>query len=853
MQLQLRAPLALSLALLISVIAAPVTASPDDDQKACSAAETKADDGIAACGRQIEAKARELALSYHSRGLFWFSKKELDKAIADYSKAIELDSNLGRAYHNRADALSAKGDFDRAIADYGDAIWIDGKGPVSWNNRGLAHKAKGNFARAIADFDQAIKLDPNYTAAFTNRGQTYEARAKADLDHAKVDYKAALALPQKYPTGRSAHDTARARLAELEPALVRPTPTPPSIPVGPTFADDQRVCNSSRSKPDDGIAACTRQIASGRWTGHNLAISYYNRGIFWYDKDEPDKAIEDYNKAIELSPNYASAFNNRGNAWAAKGDLDRAIADYNRAIEIDGKDPFRWNNRGLAWRRKGDYDRAIADFDQAIKVDPGYTAAYTNRGQAYEDKGEIARAKADYRAALAVPQKYGNGRWAHDRARERLAALPADTPSSPPSALPPRASAPTFEEDQKACNSSDTKLDDGIAACTRQIASGRWQGHDLAISYYNRGIFWYDKEENDKAIADYTKAIELSPNYASAYNNRGNAYSAKGDLDRALADYDKAIHIDPKDPFRWNNRGLIWKRKGDLGLAIFDFDQAIKIDPGYTAAYTNRGQAHEEKGEVENAKADYRAALAVPQKYSNGKWAHDKARERLSALGTPEDLVPPGTPRAEKSSFDEDQKLCNSSDTPIDAGIAACTRQIESGRWKGHNLAISYYNRGIFYYDKDDLDKAIADYTKAIELSPEYSSAFNNRGNAWSAKGDLDKALVDYDNAIRIDGKDPFRWNNRGLIWRRKGEYDRAIADFDQAIKIDPGYTAAYTNRGQAYEGKGDTERALADYKAALAVPQKYSNGKYAHDKARERLAALLPPSPPAPPAPKAE
>ena len=403
----------------------------------------------------------------------------------------------------------------------------------------------------------------------------------------------------------------------------------------------------------------------------------------------------------------------------------------------------------------------------------------------------------------------------------------------------------SFDKDQKLCNSSDTKIEDGIAACTRQIESGRWEGHDLAISYYNRGIFWYDKEENDKAIADYTKAIELSPDYASAFNNRGNAFAAKGDLDRAIADYDRAIEIDPKDPFRWNNRGLAWKRKSQYDRAIADFDQAIKVDAGYTAAYTNRGETYEAKGDIERAKVDYLAALAVPQKYGNGKWAHETARDRLLALGAPAESLPPAA-RAGATPFEEDQRLCNSSDTKIDEGIAACTRQIASGRWTGHNLAISYYNRGIFHYDKDELDKAIDDYSKAIELSPEYSSAFNNRGNAWSAKGDLDRALADYDTAIRIDGKDPFRWNNRGLIYRRKADYDRAIADFDQAIKLDPGYTAAYTNRGQAYEDKGDIERAKSDYRAALAVPQKYANGKYAHDKANERLAALAarPPEP---------
>src|SRR5262249_13865389 len=56
-------------------------------------------------------------------------------------------------------------------------------------------------------------------------------------------------------------------------------------------------------------------------------------------------------------------------------------------------------------------------------------------------------------------------------------------------------------------------------------------------------------------------------------------------------------------------------------------------------------------------------------------------------------------------------------------------------------------------------------------------------------------------------------------------------------------YTAAYTNRALAYERKGDRDRARTEFEAALAVPQKYNNGKWAHDTARERLAALAPSS----------
>ena len=52
--------------------------------------------------------------------------------------------------------------------------------------------------------------------------------------------------------------------------------------------------------------------------------------------------------------------------------------------------------------------------------------------------------------------------------------------------------------------------------------------------------------DEDRAIADYGKAIEINPRYANAYNNRSIAYRAKGDNEHAGADYSKAIEIDPK-------------------------------------------------------------------------------------------------------------------------------------------------------------------------------------------------------------------------------------------------------------------------------------------------------------------
>ena len=72
-------------------------------------------------------------------------------------------------------------------------------------------------------------------------------------------------------------------------------------------------------------------------------------------------------------------------------------------------------------QEKGDHDRAIADFGEALRLDPDDARAYANRGAIYEKKGDLERARADFRAVLAMPPKDGD--WAHNNARERLAAL----------------------------------------------------------------------------------------------------------------------------------------------------------------------------------------------------------------------------------------------------------------------------------------------------------------------------------------------------------------------------------------------------------------------------------------------
>jgi tetratricopeptide (TPR) repeat protein len=142
-------------------------------------------------------------------------------------------------------------------------------------------------------------------------------------------------------------------------------------------------------------------------------------------------------------------------------------------------------------------------------------------------------------------------------------------------------------------------------------------------------------------------------------------------------------------------------------------------------------------------------------------------------------------------------------------------------------LANAYLNRGGAYANNGDLDRASADFTKAIELDPKYAAAYLIRGNLYGKKGDLDRAIADYTEAIRLNPKYALAYNNRGLDYLNKGDLDRAIADLDKAIELDPKFALAYLNRGNVYYKKADFDRAIADYDKAIELDSKFALAYY--------------------------
>ncbi|OGP69033.1 MAG: hypothetical protein A2170_06220 [Deltaproteobacteria bacterium RBG_13_53_10] len=98
--------------------------------------------------------------------------------------------------------------------------------------------------------------------------------------------------------------------------------------------------------------------------------------------------------------------------------------------------------------------------------------------------------------------------------------------------------------------------------------------------------------------------------------------------------------------------------------------------------------------------------------------------------------------------------------------------------------AEAYYNRGNAYWDKGQLDQAILDYNRALELNPGYAEAYNNRGVAYRNKGQYDQAILDYNKAFEINPRFAEVYYIRAVTYYHKKDYGKSWEDVHLAQSL---------------------------------------------------------------------
>jgi tetratricopeptide (TPR) repeat protein len=127
----------------------------------------------------------------------------------------------------------------------------------------------------------------------------------------------------------------------------------------------------------------------------------------------------------------------------------------------------------------------------------------------------------------------------------------------------------------------------------------------------SRGKTLFDMGRTPEAIAEYTKAIDLDPNFAEARINRGAAYGKLGKTDLALADFNKGVELKPENSNGYFNRSILYAQMSKFDLAVRDYDIYLTYEPNNVPVLYERAMAKRKLGRHAEAIEDYNQILRI--------------------------------------------------------------------------------------------------------------------------------------------------------------------------------------------------------------------------------------------------
>jgi tetratricopeptide (TPR) repeat protein len=607
----------------------------------------------------------------------------------------------------------------------------------------------------------------------------------------------------------------------------------------------------------------------------NKVKKYFEEGNKFYDEQNYEKALDCFQKAIELNPQYAEAYKRIGNIYFALQDYEKVIKYNKKAIKYKPDYIDAYFNAGLACHYKQDYNNVIKYFKKVIELDPNETEAYNYIGVAYIQKYEddiaieyfkkgIEQNPNDAYAYFSIGLVYNNKNDA--KTIEYLQKAIKLNPKHIDSHFYLGIAYQKTQNFHKAIKCFQTVIglnqNNAEAYFLLGVNYVLWKNdYDYAIScyqkvieinpyhagaYFNIGNAYAAKySDNDKAFIYFRKALELKPDYADVYLNMGMAYERKQNHKKAFECYRKAIELNPNsdNPMyapAYNNIGNMYIVKRDYNKALWHFKKAIELQPDLESAYNNAAGVYFYKQDYDNAAKYIQKAVELNPihiyavYYNNIGLAYDSRQDYDKAIECFQraiellpytdvfgdgdgDILVINHEHCKKQDYRFEYRniTVNSYEELYDTNSSK-QEIIESESGFAEGL---FSNMGNIYRKKLDYDKSIQYLQKSIALNPNYSVAYFNMGITYTQKKDYDNAIEYYQIAIEKKYKESSKvYNEMAIVYHYKQDYTKAIECYLKAIELENDYAEAYYNMGLAYREKNDYYNEIRCYQKAVEL-----------------------------------
>lgn len=348
------------------------------------------------------------------------------------------------------------------------------------------------------------------------------------------------------------------------------------------------------------------------------------------------------------------------------------------------------------------------------------------------------------------------------------------------------------------------------AALAKTTMSARWEA-------------MLKEKKFDELVVETTAAIERNPTAAVAFRYRANAYRELGKRDLATKDYEEVIRLITKPVRADDHEALCAARTGLLQpwkQAIEACTAAIKLEPRRTSALLLRAGAYSRGGEYELAIKDHSSVIALEPKraeaYSGRAFALRLSKRLAPALVDINEAI---RLKPDEADFHHTLGLIKAESGDPDGSITAYSKAIELLP----TFYFAYVNRASHYVDKNEIDLALADYTKAIDTwgGKMFADPYLERAKIYRLKRDRTKELADLTRAAEIESSNTTVFISRAALYVEADEYDKAVADLSRVIGLNPGIAEVWYLRGAIYYQKKIYDLALNDLSKAIELSSK--------------------------------
>lgn len=691
---------------------------------------------------------------------------ELDKATMELQKAIGLNPSSAEAYSALGEVYLEKGKPEESIAYLTKALKLNSKYADAHNNLGNAYWRLGWHKQAISEYKEAIEINPNAFTAYINLGIAYKELDR--LEEALHALTTALELNSHNPEAYHCMADVYFKQKNWEEAA---TYYKKALIFYPTEA----------SKP--------RAMAYGY-----LGLTYYNGGL-------RDRALSGFKEAAELSPAqplvYLSTSALAGPFLHPPLSQDKLVETRKFALALSSQGKFKeasalWKDiveEYLELRASGALGLDESIFTEAlnsmkVSVQEIESIAYRLRmGKAYLKKGNKEEAQKEF---------------------------------------------------QKALHEDPTNLEARLGLARTFFSKGEWEsslrelkkllflspGHPRARLLLGNVLL--TKGMVKEAEATYKELLQTWPKSVEIHNNLGIVYTHQGKLDEAIKEYVLASELAPDVARIHINLGRAFYRKALFETATGEFNKALELDPQQVGAYEGLGLAFMAQGRLTEAKDSLEKAQSalgvVPSQERLPKRAELRSAlaHLYSQLGS-KDMAIREWLEVVELRLKEIKRLDDQGLACFDKGdIEQAFFYWQKSLSMEPSLAVAYEHLGQLYASKEMLGQALLVYGNAAGLYREAAKKAEMHyqlGNLRYDRGELEGAISEYRRAIEIEPGMALAYTGLGRVYCKEGLLEKAVKEHKKALELDPNLAVAYKNLGLCYDKQELFSQASKEFK----------------------------------------